>query len=94
MELTIELDQFKLTAEIKRLINDQPDPTCRDSADDCRGTRELEFDLVYGIEYDDQGRVKECGYLPWWLSKIKDEHEAEIEAAIWKQYDEGQEDRQ
>lgn len=88
MEVTIELDQFKLTVEITRLINDAPDPTCRDSADDCRGTRELEWVLVYAVEYDDNGRIKECGQLQKWLDRIADRHATEISAAIWAKYDE------
>ena len=90
MEVTIELDQFKLTVEITHLINDAPDPTCRDSADDCRGTRELEWVLVYAVEYDDNGRIKECGHLQKWLDRIADRHATEISAAIWAKYDEVQ----
>lgn len=90
MEVEIELDQFKLTVEITHLINDAPDPTCRDSADDCRGTRELEWVLVYAVEYDDNGRIKECGQLQKWLDRIADRHAKEITAAIWAKCDEGQ----
>ena len=93
MELEIELDQYKLTVEIIRLVNDQPDPTCRDSADDARGCREVEWKIVYAIEHDDNGRVKECGYLPWWLDKLEREHDSAIEAAVWAKYDEAQERR-
>lgn len=90
MEVTIELDQFKLTVEITHLINDAPDPTCRDSADDCRGTRELEWVLVYAVEYDDNGRIKQCGSLQPWLYNIADKYNSEITDAIWAKYDEGQ----
>ena len=88
MEVEIELDQFKLTVEITRLINDLPDPTCRDSADDARGCRELEWKLIYAIEYDDNGKPKQCGYLPKWLRWISIQHAEQIDAAIWAKYDE------
>lgn len=93
MEVTVELDQFKLTAEITRLIDDKPDPSCRDSADDCRGVRELEWHLTFAIAYDDNGKVKECGYLPKWLAYLTREHSDEITAAIWKQHDNRQGDQ-
>jgi hypothetical protein len=88
MEITIELDAYKLDVEIIRLINDPPDPMCRDSADDFRGTREVEWRLVYATHHNEKGKIDECGQLPKWLERIADRHGAEIEAAIWARYDE------
>lgn len=90
-ELTIKLDGLELTVEVTHLINDKPDPTCRDSADDFRGTREVEWHLTYGIEYDDNGRISQCGQLQKWLDRLAHRHSEEIEAAIWTAYDKGQE---
>lgn len=92
-ELTVTTDNYKLTVEVTRLVSDKPDPTCRDSADDYRGTRECEFRVIYGIEYNENGRIAQCGELPWWLDKLTEDHAEAIEAAIWKQYDKGQESR-
>lgn len=87
-EITVELDHLKLTVEVTHLVNDFPDPTCRDSADTARGERFVDFKVVYATEYSQKdGRVIECGYLPWWLSKLQDENHDAIEAEIWKQYE-------
>lgn len=92
-EITVHLDGLKLTVKIDSLINDPPNPDCRDSDYDFYGTREVEWRLVYGIETDEDGKVIECGYLPWWLNKITEEHAEAIEAAIWQQYEEAKDDR-
>lgn len=89
MEIEIELDSYNLTVEVTRLINDQPDPTCRDSADDCRGVKEVEWQIVYATEFK-EGRPVQCGYLPKWLRYLERELSEEIEAAIWAKYEEGQ----
>lgn len=90
-ELTIKLDGLDLTVEVTHLINDAPDPTCRDSADDFRGTREVEWHLTYATEYDDNGRVSQCGQLQKWLDRLAARHFDEIEAGIWAAYEKGQE---
>ena len=80
-EITVELDHFKLTVEVTRLVNEAQDPTTT-------GERWVEFNVVYGIEYSEKdGRMIECGYLPWWLNKLQNDHHDAIEAEIWKQYE-------
>jgi hypothetical protein len=87
-EIIVELDNLKLTVEVTHLVNDLPDPNCRDSADTARGERWVDFNVTYGVEYDqDNGQVIECGYLPWWLNKLQHENRDAVEAEIWKQYE-------
>jgi hypothetical protein len=86
-ELEIELGGLHLAVEVVSLIDLPPDPMCRDSADDFRGTRELEWRLTYATEFGEDGRVKQCGQLPRWLDKLARENESAITAAIWAQHD-------
>ena len=86
-EITIEFDQLTLTIQVDRLISDAPQPDCRDSADTARGERSVDYRVVYGVEYDDQGRVDQCGQLPWWLNKLARDNHVAIEAGIWAAYD-------
>lgn len=86
-EITVVIDDLELTVEITNLVNDSPDPTCRDSDVDFHGERYVEFRVVYGIEHNENGRVIQCGELPWWLNKLQNEHHDAIEAEIWKQYE-------
>lgn len=92
-EVEIALDQYKLTIEVSRLVSDKPDPSCRDSADDARGTREIEWRIVYAIEYDENNKVQQCGELPWWLNKLANDFDKRITAALWAKYDEAQDNR-
>ena len=57
MNHEIELDEFILQVEITDLINTPPDYSSWDSPDDFYGCRELEFKVVSGIGYDDNGTV-------------------------------------
>ena len=83
-EITVELDHFKLTVEVTQLVNELPDPTTT-------GERWVEFKVVHGIEYSEKdGRVIQCGYLPWWLNKLAQDHHDAIESAIWAEYEAGQ----
>lgn len=80
----IEIDQFMFDVEITHLVDQDPDPTCRDSADDFSGRREIEWNLIYAAEYDDNGKCIACGELPWWLSKLTRDYAEQIEAKLWQ----------
>ena len=58
MNHKIDLDEFVLLVEITDLTNTPPDPTSLDSPDDFYGCRELEFKVVSGIGYDENGTVE------------------------------------
>jgi hypothetical protein len=55
MNHKIDLDEFVLQVEITDLTNTPPDPTSWDSPDDFYGCREVEFSVVSGVIYDDDG---------------------------------------
>lgn len=79
----LEIDEFVFTVEITHLINQAPDPTCRDSADDFRGCREIEWHLIYAAEYDEDGKCIKCGELPGNLKRLEHQHHNLIEANLW-----------
>ena len=58
MNHKIDLDEFVLQVEITDLTNTPADPTSWDSPEDFYGCRELEFKVVSGIGYDDNGTVE------------------------------------
>lgn len=87
---TTEDGTHHLEIIVDRLVNDRPNPQCLDSADDARGTRELEWHLDYASEMNEHGKVIHCGMLPWWLSKIKDQYQDEVDTHLWDKYDENQ----
>lgn len=89
----LEVENFSLDIEITHLINLPPDPTCRDSADDFAGIREMEWRITYAIEYGEDGRVIECGELESNLKRITRTYSSEIEAKLWKLLDDAKEAR-
>lgn len=79
----LEIDEFVFTVEITHLINQAPDPACRDSADDFRGCREIEWHLTYAAEYGEDGKCIESGDLPGNLKRLAYQHSDLIEANVW-----------
>lgn len=83
----LEIDEFVFDVEITHLVDQPADPTCRDSADDFYGMREMEWHLTYSIEYDENDRVIECGELPGNLKRLAHQHSDLIEAKLWQHID-------
>lgn len=79
----IQIEDFTFDVEITHLIDQAPDPTCRDSADDFRGIREMDWSLTYATRCDQDGKVVECGFHRPWLNRLSSKHHDQIESALW-----------
>jgi hypothetical protein len=86
MNVPIEIDVENYTFEIVTtlLIDEAPNHSCRDSADDYRGTRELEWKMVYAVERTETGRIVACGMLDTWMAYLTQEHGEAITAKLWE----------
>lgn len=78
-----EIDEFVFDVKITHLIDQAPDPACRDSAEDFHGCREIEWHLTYASECDESGECIRFGDSPRWLSRLTRDHHEPIEAKIW-----------
>lgn len=87
----IEIDQYLFTVEVTHLVNQKPDPTCRDSADDFHGYREVEFSGIHAVEYDEDGNMTARAFSDSELVGICQQHKQTIEDHIWALVDAGEE---
>ena len=82
----IQIDDFTFDVEITHLIDQAPDPTCRDSADDFRGIREIEWRLDRAVLLTEEGndQLQSIWYLHPYLYTLAAEHHDQIESALWR----------
>lgn len=91
ISVRLDLNEYIFSVKVTHLINQAPDPTCRDSADDFRGTREMEWHISHAIRYDDDGHIAESGNYQPWLDQLYGDHFDLIEAKLWQKVDEKKE---
>ena len=87
----IELDQYTVEVEVTSLVNEPAYPTCRDSADDFYGYREVEFSVIHAVEYDEDGNMTARAFSESELVGICQQHQQTIEEHIWALVDAGEE---
>lgn len=86
---TIELDEFVLQVEITDLTDIKPDPTSWASPEDFYGCRELEFSVVSGEVYDENGVATDLGRNG--CAAVAEQHAELIEGLLWQIIDDEKE---
>lgn len=87
-EVAIEAEACVLQCEITDLVIEQPRPGVWTSDWDARGYCELEFRVVSGVVFDDQGLAVELG--PNGCAAMAERYGEYIEEQILRQYHEEQ----
>lgn len=85
MNYEIIVEEFVLQVEVTYCDNRPPQPNNRDSDWDCMGTRELEFKVLSGITYDDDGVRMDVRAYDCLVAGRK--HAKQIELSLWQQID-------
>lgn len=85
MEHEIVVEGFVLQVEVTHCVNDPPKPNSRESDWDAQGCRELEFKVVSGICYDEDGiRMDVPDYQ---LPVLAYQYGPQIELSLWVEID-------
>ncbi len=90
MHHTIELDEYVLQVEITDLTDIKPDPTSWASPEDYYGCRELEFSVISGEVYDEDGNATDLGRNG--CAAVAELHAELIEELLWQIIDGEKED--
>ena len=85
MTYEVIVEGFVLQVEVTNCENTPPNPRSWASDWDFQGRRELEFVVVSGITYDDDGVPMDVpGYECYQAGQL---YEKQIEAELWRQID-------
>ena len=85
MTYEVIVEGFVLQVEVTNCENTPPNPHSWASDWDFQGSRELEFVLISGITYDDDGVPMDVpGYE---CNQVAQLYEKQIEAELWRQID-------
>lgn len=82
MQHTIELDEYVLQVEITDLTDIPPNPSSWDSQEDYYGCRELEFSVISGEVYDEDGNATDLGRNG--CAAVAERHAELIEEKLWQ----------
>lgn len=82
MRHEIELDEYVLQVEITDLTDIKPDPASWASPEDYNGCRELEFSVVSGEIYDEDGNATDLGRNG--CAAVAEQHAELIEELLWQ----------
>ncbi|MSR12879.1 MAG: hypothetical protein EXR84_14030 [Gammaproteobacteria bacterium] len=77
----IEVEDLVLQVEITMLIDTPADHTSWDSPEDYNGCKELEFAVLAGEQYDEDGKATELDRNG--LANAAETHAEAIEAQLW-----------
>lgn len=86
MSYEVIVEGFVLQVEVTRCENEPPCPGSWNSDWDCQGSRELEFKVLSGITYDDDG-VRMSAQPYWSLAALAQQYGRQIETALWVEID-------
>lgn len=81
MNFEIYLDEYLLSVEVTHCAVVKPDYRCRDSADDYYGYREMEFEVVSGSVFDEDGNETELGRNG--CAGVAEQYAEDIEDRLW-----------
>ncbi|WP_277539427.1 hypothetical protein [Pseudomonas baetica] len=84
-EVAIEAEACVLQCEITDMLVAEANPLAWSSDWDAQGYREMEFRVLSGIVYDEQGEPSELGRNG--CAEIAERYAEFIEKEIWRQYD-------
>ncbi|KAF1032989.1 MAG: hypothetical protein GAK37_00309 [Pseudomonas sp.] len=85
MEHEIVVEGFVLQVEVTHCVNEPPCPGSWNSDWDAQGERELEFKLLSGICYDEDGVRMDVP--TWQLPYLAKQHYTPISVALWHEID-------
>ncbi len=85
MTYEVIVEGFVLQVEVTHCENIPPSPGTWSSDWDCQGTRELEFKVLSGICYDDDGVRMDVDSLA--LPLLVQQYGRQIETALWVEID-------
>jgi len=84
MNHEIVVEGFVLQVEVAHCVNEPPCYGCTNSDWDAQGERELEFKIVSGICYDEDGVRMD---VPYRLQVVAHQYRSQIELALWHEID-------
>ncbi|MGF6282288.1 hypothetical protein ABH908_000228 [Pseudomonas frederiksbergensis] len=84
-EVTIEAEACVLQCEVTSMLVAEASPSAWSSDWDAEGYRELEFQVLSGIVFDEQGEPSDLGRNG--CAEMADRYAEFIEEQIWQQYD-------
>lgn len=85
MRFEIDLDEYRLAVEVTHCLDVKPDYRSWGSADDYYGYREMEFEVISGSVFDEDGNQTELGRNG--CAAVADEHAERIEELLWTEID-------
>lgn len=85
MTYEVIVEGFVLQVEVTHCVNTPPQPDSRESDWDCQGCRELEFKIVSGIAYDEDGIRMDVD--SWALPMLTQHYGKQIETSLWLEID-------
>lgn len=85
MRFEIDLDEYRLSVEVTNCLDVKPDYRCRDSDWDYYGYREMEFEVISGSVFDEDGNETELDLNG--CAAVADEHAERIEDRLWNMID-------
>ena len=83
MSRTVCIEQYTLEVEITSCVDVPGDSNTWDSDWDYYGYREMEFEVVSGVEYDEDGNETELGRNG--CAAVAEQYAEAIEEKLWEQ---------
>ncbi|MDH0157322.1 hypothetical protein [Stutzerimonas stutzeri] len=81
MRFEIDLDEYRLAVEVTHCLDVKPDYRSWDSADDYYGYREMEFEVISGSVFDEDGNETELGRNG--CAGVAEQYAEDIEDRLW-----------
>jgi hypothetical protein len=85
MKFEIDLDEYLLSVEVTHCADVKPDHTSWASDWDYYGYREMEFEVISGSVFDEDGNETELDVNG--CAAVADEHAERIEDRLWNMID-------
>ncbi|NWA03747.1 hypothetical protein [Pseudomonas gingeri] len=85
MEHEVIVEGFCLRVEVTHCENVPPSPGTWNSDWDFYGSREIDFVVISGVSYDDDGIKMDVS--PYECYQIAEQYSAQIEVALWIEID-------
>jgi len=90
MTFDVNIDQYCLQCEVNSLLDVPPDPTATTSDWDAYGYREMEFTVVSGQIYDEDGVASDAGRNA--CAALAEQYAELIEEDLWRQIEAARQD--
>lgn len=81
MRFEIDLDEYRLAVEVTHCLDVKPDYRSWGSADDYYGYREMEFEVISGSVFDEDGNETELGRNG--CAGVAEQYAEDIEERLW-----------